>query len=70
MYRINFRITLFINCITQNIKHLFTRFDGSLHSSLQYNLQETDIFYLHVLHWNGSYWNFKPHILENYAMDF
>ena len=34
IYRIDFRITLFINCITQNIKHLFTCFDGSLHSSL------------------------------------
>ena len=34
IYRIDFRIrpTLFINCIIQNITHLFTCFDGSLHS--------------------------------------
>ena len=30
----------------------------------------TSQFYVHVLHWNCAYWNFKPHLRDKYSMDF
>ena len=27
-------------------------------------------FYVHVLHWNCAYWNFKPHLQDKYTVDF
>ena len=33
-------------------------------------VREPVIFYVHVLHWDCAYWNFKPHFLEYKTMDF